>query len=294
MPEVSSRITVGALNISASPHPAGVYRQALQAVADKEVHIGGSDWAKITDPGPLDDKPDWLFGQILVWTRIDTAGRWLNKRRNREATPEEKGRIALPGELEPNFRAFDYIFIEPRHRLMLQYRNEMGDHFGPKRAERLFSQLLSPKFLAADAADFSVTVVPEDDSVDKIFAIEKLRWLEIFIKRPNSDDIADEAAKIHRGLRKIGAKSQTIKFVKAPKVKTLTPTPQIRKLADVAATDGAVSGGGRDADGKPVDESTERHPKTRSFPVEGTSAFAAFLSAIRLFQTVAQPTKDDT
>jgi hypothetical protein len=196
MPEGSPRITIGALNISASPHPAGVYREALQTVADREVRIGGNDWAKITQPGPLDDRPDWLFGQILVWTRIDKAGRWLNKRRNREATPEEKGSIALPGELEPNFRALDFIFIEPRHRLMLQYRNEMGDHFGPKRAEKLFSELLSPKFLPEKASDFSVTVVPEDDSVDKIFAIKQLRWLEILVKRPNSDDIADEAAKI--------------------------------------------------------------------------------------------------
>jgi Domain of unknown function (DUF4747) len=280
-----TKIEVGALNISASPHPPGVYREALRAVADKEVHISGSDWAKITEPGPLEDRPDWLFGQILVWTQIDTAGRWLNKSRNREATAEEKEKIerALPSDLEPNFRAFDYIFVEPRHRLVLQYSNEFGDRFGPKRAAKLFSELLSSRFLDQDASDFSVTIVPEDDSVEKIFSIPQLRWLTIFVNRPNSDDITDEAARIHKSLKKIGAKSQRIEFVKAPKVKTLQPTPQIRRLADVAATDGHVSGGGRDADGKPVEESTERHPKTRTISIEGTSAFAAFLSALKLF-----------
>ena len=43
-------ITLGALNITADPHPAGVYRQLFTAAANKEVHLRGSDYAKITEP----------------------------------------------------------------------------------------------------------------------------------------------------------------------------------------------------------------------------------------------------
>src|SRR5262245_1243819 len=112
MPEIA-KLELGALNISASPHPEGIYRRSLQAVADREVRVFGTDWAKITEPGPLDDHPDWLYGQILVWTGINADGKWLNKRKNKEATPEEKKKIiaALPNDLEPNFRAFNFVFV---------------------------------------------------------------------------------------------------------------------------------------------------------------------------------------
>lgn len=284
MPE-SPKIEVGALNISASPHPDGVYEAALRIVANREVSLGGSDWAKITEPGPFEDNPGLLYGQILVWTQIDTEGRWINKRQNREATAAEKLQIeeALPQDLEPNFRAFNFIFVVQKHRLVLEYRNELGDRFGPRRAERLFSNLLSSRYLPENASDFSVTIIPEDDLVEKIFRIPRLRWLEIFVKRPNADDLGDEAARIHKALAKLGAQSQKIEFIKAPKIKSLLPTAKVRRLADIAAIDGYVSGGGKDADGKSIAEFTEKHPKTRTLSVEGLSSFAAFLSSLRHF-----------
>src|SRR5690349_16945857 len=93
-----TQIEMGALNISASPHPTGIYRRALAAIADKEVELWGSDRAKITPFQPLEDRPSLLWGRILVWAEIDTEGRWLNKAKNVEATPDEKQAVveALP------------------------------------------------------------------------------------------------------------------------------------------------------------------------------------------------------
>src|SRR5262245_30431144 len=115
-------LEVGALNISASPHPEGIYRRLFSQVADKEVPVWGSDKAKITQPGPFEDQPNWLYGQILVWAEIDLDGKWINKSKNKEATPEEKRKVseAIPRNLEPNFRAFNFIFIEDKHHLVLE------------------------------------------------------------------------------------------------------------------------------------------------------------------------------
>jgi hypothetical protein len=278
------RLEVGAINIAASPHPEGIYRRALDAVANREVRVHGSDWAKITQPGPFDDHADWLFGQILVWTQIDATKPWLNKRRNSEATPEEKQQAveSIPRDLEPNFRAFNFIFLEKRHRLVLEYRNEFGDHFGAKRAERLFRILLSR--LPADfPAEFAVTAVPEDDTVDKIFAIPRLQWIEIFLRRPNADDIGDRAERVKKQLERWGARSQTIGINKAAKEKTLRLGTAVRQTAEVAAINGSFSGGGKDEDGNKVEVSTAEHPKVRQVPVEGISSFAAFLSALKFF-----------
>jgi hypothetical protein len=146
-------ISIGAINIAASPHPEGVYTALFRAVADKEIWVWGSDKAKITAPGPFEGKSDWLYGQILVWAEIDMKGKWLNKRKNKEATQEEKQKVAnaIPRDLEPNFRAFNYIFIVSKHRLVLEYKNELGQHFGPKRALTFFSRLFSQKNLSPDS-----------------------------------------------------------------------------------------------------------------------------------------------
>ena len=138
-----TRIEVGALNIVASPHPPGVYREVLTAVADKEIELWGSDKAKITAFQEIGDRPHLLYGRVLVWAEIDKDGAWLNKPKNIEATPAEKAQIAnaLPEDFEPNFRSFYFIFNEKNHHLVLEYRNELGQHFGSKRAERMFSRL---------------------------------------------------------------------------------------------------------------------------------------------------------
>jgi Domain of unknown function (DUF4747) len=278
-------LDVGAINISASPHPEGIYRRALLAVADKEVRIYGSDWAKITDPGPFDDHPDWLFGQILVWSQIDPNKPWLNKQKNTEATAEEKQKFfkALPAYIEPNFRAFNFIFLEKRHRLVLEYRNELGDQFGPERAKRLFSVLLSPKYLSEEFPEFAVTIIPEDDSVEKILQIPRLNWVEFVLERPNADDIGDEAKRVQKQLERLGARQQKIELRKAAKEKTLKLGPKLRLIAKVASLNGRFSGAGKNEDGTKVNESTAKHPKTRSIPVEGTSSFAAFLSSLKFF-----------
>jgi hypothetical protein len=232
-------IEVGALNITASPHPPGIYQQILSAVADKEVPVWGSDRAKITQPGPFEDHEDWLYGQILVWAEIDINGKWLNKAKNKEATPEEKKEVieALPEDLEPNFRSFNFIFLEKKHRLVLEYRNELGQHFGPKRAEKFFQRLFDTKLPRGSPA-VEVTVIPEDDTLDKIYAIPRLRKLEIFLKRPNPDDNAEAAARILGRLERQGARSQKLELNKAATIKTLKPDAETKRLAALAAENG--------------------------------------------------------
>jgi hypothetical protein len=280
----SSRIEVGALNIVASPHPQGIYRRILSEVANKEVHLWGSDMAKITQFQELEDRPNLLYGRILVWAEIDIDGKWLNKKKNVEATLAEKKKIAdaIPPDFEPNFRSFNYVLIEEKHRLVVEYRNELGQSFGPSRAERLFERLFK-EYLPNDAPDVDVTVIPEEESLDKIFAIPRLRRLEILLKRPNPDDVAEAANRVLSRLTGQGARSQKIELVKAAKKKTLTPDGETKALAELAALNGNVTGEGKDDEGKPVYESTDKHPKVRSINVEGPTSIGAFFSSIRLF-----------
>jgi hypothetical protein len=278
-------IKIGALNIVASPHPKGIYRKLLRDVSEKEVPVGGSDKGKILAPLEFEDNPNLLFGRILIWTHLDAGGRWLNKPKNVEATEAEKARIAasLPKNFEPNYRSFNYILMEDRHYLIFETRNELSQRLSPRRAELMFGRLFD-QLINEDAPEVDVTVIPEEETLNKIFAIPKLRRLEIFVKRPNADDVGDEAKRILDRLEKQGARSQKTELLKAAKKKTLEPNAQTRILAEVAAENGYVTGDGKDGTGKKVHESTAEHPKIRELNIEGSSSLAAILAALRFFR----------
>jgi hypothetical protein len=279
----SPKIVVGAINIASDPHPPGIYRRLFQKMADHGVPIWGNDWAKITPPQDRETEPPSFYGRILVWTEIDKDGKWLNQEKNKEATPNEKAAIQIPNTLDPNFRSFNFVFLEDRHLLVLEYKNELGEHFGAVRAERLFSSLFSEELLDQDDPDVSVTVVPSHEGLKRIYAIPRLRRLEIFVLRPNADDLAKDQKKLLDRLMKQGAKSQSLELRKRAGVKTITPDEETKTLAAIAADNGYVTGEGKRDDDTPVEESTKDHPKTVTVKVEGPTSIAAFFNAVRRF-----------
>jgi hypothetical protein len=287
-------IEVAALNIVASPHPPKIYLQLLQRVAGKEIALWGSDRAKITEPRAIEGRDNYFFGEILIWAHIDTESPWLNTDTDKEATDEEMETVveALPENLEPNFRPFTYILNQSEHIVLFEARNEARQRLSPHRAKRMFDRLFEDS--PPDFPEVDVTVIPEEETLEKIFAIKRLRKLEIFIKRPNPDDLGEDYRRIMDGLEEEGARSQKIEKVKAAKKPTLTPNADTKRLAEIASTNGYVSGEGKDESGTSVFESTEEHPKIRKLDVN-TSTFATLLAAFRLFfkQAVEKPSGGD-
>ncbi|WP_426412563.1 DUF4747 family protein [Bradyrhizobium ganzhouense] len=278
----NTTIVMGALNIAADPHPPGIYRRLFEAAADEPVRIWGSDWAKITAPIDRDTDPPSFYGRVLVWTEIDRDGKWLNQQEDREATPTEKRNIRIPEELDPNFRSFNFVFIEGRHLLIIEFQNELRENFGARRAETLFRKLFVKDEPEEDEPRVEVTVVPSAEALDLIFAMPRLWKLEITVVRPNPDSLDEHEERILQKLLDQGAKEQTVVLKKRPGIQKLTPDEDTRTLAQVAAINGSVSAEGRDEDGKTVFESTKDHPKTVKAEV-GTSSVATFFSKIQSF-----------
>jgi hypothetical protein len=276
-------IVMGAINIAADPHPKGVYRAMFEAAADTPAKIWGSDWAKLTAPIDRESSPPSFYGRILVWTEIDRDGKWLNQDEDREATPIEKKEIRIPETLDPNFRSFNFVFLESRHLLVLEYQNELGEHFGPQRAGKLFRKLFVKDEPEEGQPVVEVTIVPSTEALEMIFAIPRLREMEINVVRPNPDSLDEQEERILQKLLDQGAKEQTLILKKRAGVPNLQPDDETRMLAAVAANNGYVSGKGKDEDGKPVFESTRDHPKTVTAEVVGTSSIATFFAKIGLF-----------
>ena len=276
-------VEVGALNIVASPHPEGIYLELVKAISGKELPYVGSDWIKLTAPEEFEAPRGFYHGQILIWTEIDTNKKWLNKEKDAEATDEEMRKVeeALLPNFEPNFRPFTYILDPAEHIVLIETKNEFGQNFSARRAGRAFANLIET--LSAEWPEVSVTVIPEDETLEKIFAIPHLRKLEIVVERPNADDLGDDFNRIMTEMQAEGAKSWRIEKIRAAKQKTLKPSDETKRIAAVAATNGHVSGEGTDESGSPVFESTEEHPKIRRIKLI-TSTFSAIFSALHLFR----------
>jgi hypothetical protein len=277
------KLEIGAINVAASPHPSGIYRRLLNLATNVEIHLHGSDWGKITTVTPFEDKPGLLSGRVLLWAHIDKDGKWLNKKKNIEATPAEKNQVVLPPDIEPNFRSFYFVFHEEKHRIVVEFKNELGQTFGPARAQSFFSKLFNGDVMNELAVEVAVTVVPTEDALDKIFKIPRLRWLRIHNTRPNAEDLSDEAEALQERLKQMGAKSQDLELAKAAKVKALNPDDKIRELAAAAVVDGFVEGKGKTEAGSNVFESTKRHPKIVELEIQGGSSFATFISSFKNF-----------
>lgn len=252
------QIIVCALNLDATPHPRGIYVTLLRQATKFLVKAHGSDYAKITTPRKYDRDDNVYTGRILVFTEIDVQGRWLDLSNEDELSPTLKKAIAIPKDARPNFRSFDYAFDERKHRLYFETRNTEGQTLGPMVARRIFLSLLSQELLGIESPDVAVTIIPDRRAVDKILSLPGLRTLFIRVASPNADTSSPAARRrVLDRLKKANARQLEETYTKRSDAAALTPTAEMRELAEVAADTGIVEGEGRDADDKKIEASTD-------------------------------------
>jgi hypothetical protein len=131
--------------------------------------------------------------------------------------------------------------------------------------------------------EVTVTVEPSKEALKSIYEIKRLRTLEIYVVRPNPDDLGTETERLLDRLVKQGAKDQLLQLHKKARVPTLDPDTDTRMLAEIAARNGYVQGTGTDENGTRVVESTRNHPKIVSLDLEGDQSVGAFFYGLRFF-----------
>jgi hypothetical protein len=270
------------LNVSANPHPGGIYVALLRRAADFIVSARGAENAKITAPDRDIRVGRYYAGLIFLWTEIDLKGRWLDIQREEELSPEEKAAIRIPPTAKPNFRTFNYVLDNERHLVYIETRNEFGQSLGASVARRIFSAVLSRELQGPESPDVEVTIVPEAGAVERILAIPGLRRLFIQVNRPNPDISDERRQRVWNELDNVHARRQEITFFKSSDAAALTPTDDIQELAAIAAENGEVRGEGREANGNKVEISTGDLPKRLYLGMDrGTTFLGRLLAALR-------------
>jgi Domain of unknown function (DUF4747) len=247
-----------ALNIAAMPHPEGVYQSLLKDAAKKQVRARGSDFAKITVPQAKQDNV--LVGRILVWTEIDMDGAWLDLEREREVPPDRVGEIDIPENVKPNYRCFSYGFDVINHRLYYEARNDKREQLGPTVARRIFSNLLDGLSYHGEPIGVEVTLIPDEETLARILRMRGLKRLHMRINRPNPDDFDAVKQRILSDLVDNHAGRRDTEYVRARGEARLTPSDDVKVIAEVAAENGFVEGEA-DVDGEKIKVSTREHPK---------------------------------
>lgn len=125
---------------------------------------------------------------------------------------------------------------------------------------RVLTKLLSHDVLEDASIDVEVTIVPDEEAVSRILGMRGLKRLLIRVNRVNPDDFEDKKRRILNELEANNAKRKDLKYVKARGATKLTPTAEVRDIAEVAAENGFVEGEA-DGDGQPLKLSTREHPR---------------------------------
>lgn len=275
-------LKVCVLNLSANPHPAGIYVSLLRQASRAYVRARGSDYAKISTPRKSDVEHLYT-GRILIWTEIDLKGPWLDLDSEEELTPAQKRAIAIPPSAKPNYRVFNYVLSERKHHLYFESSNEFGEKLGPHTARSIFTRLFSRELLGRDSPEVEVTVVPQADAVDRILRIPRLRKLYIRVTLPNPDTASPAARRrVFARLREAQARQLEETYTKSADSDHLVATPEIRETAEVAADNGYVRGEGRDPNGSKVEIATDRYPQRIYIaPERGGSFLSRLLATVR-------------
>jgi hypothetical protein len=274
-------IEICGLNLAASPHPAGIYIDALRDASRFVVHARASDFAKISLPRRYERNENLFLGRISVWTDIDLKGKWIDISNNEELTPDLKKLISIPENARPNYRTFSYVFDLSKHQLWFESRTELDDRLGPVTARGIFSQLLSRERRGLDKPDIAITILPEDGTVRRILSLPRLRTLLIRVTSQNPDVSSPEArARVQKQLDDMKAQELEVQYKKRADAHRLTPTPEVRELAEVGSENGFVRGEATNDAGEKVVLSTDQRPKRILAKVSAGGSFVSRLLSV--------------
>lgn len=207
-------------------------------------HLMLGEIKPISDNGP----EAGMFGRLYRFVYVDKSATWFNVARHDEATSEELSRISLPDELRPNTEMFDFVFYPKGHSLYVNTRS--GNKVNGKRHGIGIGQVLkllkTLALLPAIEQRFGaveITVLPDQEQLDRILSIHKLNKLVIEVSKPNPDELGQAQARVFDRLSGMKARKLKQELI-AEKNESIAVDDDTRTLAKVPAFRLAGLGGG--------------------------------------------------
>jgi hypothetical protein len=182
------RRTVGlvALNVTADPHPAGIYQKLLIQASKRAVAVklAGDRMAQIGEVLKYDEGS--MIGQIWTYTQIDQNKPVLDLKQRKLIAKPELDTLLSSGFKNRgfNYKGFWFGFDMQRHILTYE-RSQLA----PRRLAEVLEKIFNTVKPRLGVEHVSVNVVQRPDQLESVLALQ-LQRLEIRISRPNPDDLA--------------------------------------------------------------------------------------------------------
>jgi len=293
------RIVLGEINIVSQPHSVDAYLDAVKTLCDQKVQVlyHGQRYVEIGSYRDLEDErlPNAVTGRIFVFSKFNFEDPWLNTVRNAQATDEDLAQVKIPAHLVPEFRHFRFIFDVRKHKFYFEKYSDLKGNLSSKAFTHALNQMLRSGALAGKFEEINAFAVADDEAVESILSLYKLRKLFIKVYRPNpDDDDFDQSILEELNAQNVSVKEETL--IKAPGVESIIPSDVTKKLARLGARLGLVKGWGKDpANNQPTDMSTEEHPKDHLVVYsDGEDSLDKIIDYIKEQNDSTRVTADDT
>jgi hypothetical protein len=260
----------GILNVVIHPHPLGAYRGLFEVAGNDPmgVRFHGDLFATLS---PISNTRNGVFtGKLAIWTEIDPSSNLIEKRTLKETLLSDAS-VQIPDGVGFNSRVFSFAFREADHRLYVELINDEGQTISIGRAKlAVFRVLAALQPQSIDELD--VHIVSQENAVEKVLAIPKLRKLLIQLDLPNPDDLSEEKRKILEEIERMGGKRIRAEITKSAGEESLEASDHYRAMAELAKDNGYVSGIGRDENGEVIQLSTKSYPNEIEVPVQADAS----------------------
>lgn len=281
---VPNRLSVAAINIRVHPHEPKIYDDLLRAAFSLKMPIKVfGDQHMLLSSLRSKAEEDVVYGTIAKFTDIDFKQPWYNFETSDAAKDSEVKSVKIPPNLRPNYSAFQFAFHLKKHLFLFECYGD-GKQMSPSLVNKFLSELFEMPKIVKKFGVVDLTIEPKEETLSAIFKMATLHHLELMILRPNPDDFQDDEDSVLEELNKQNAGKLTKSYT-AIDGKSLRPNEATKKLAQIAARNGRVDAKGKDANGKPIKESTTAHPRiiTEYFDPDMMGASVAFKKAVRDF-----------
>lgn len=278
-------ISICALNIKVHPHSPEHYADLLRDVfrLNRAVEFRANHYAMLGTLHSVDRKApeDGMHGHLFRFLDFDRSQPWLNLEEHKAAEEKDLRAVRIPEHLKPNLLTFEYLFLPKHHRFFFECKSGKAA-MSPASAKKIVDLQFKHPEILKKYGDVDVIVEPAREQLERIFAIPKLTKLHFIISRPNPDDQDEFEARVLRRLN-IQNAARYEESLTSIKGHRLQPDEETKSLATVASSNGVVEGYGKDAEGRPIRESTVDHPliENASYNPEVQTSHGAFVAKAR-------------
>lgn len=264
---------MSAVNITAHPHPEGVYEKLIRHIHRKRIvrEVHGNRSGLITQVwNSTDSELPGVYGVITTFVDFDKEGLWFDLETAEAASEDELNKVEVPDNLRPDMKRCQFILDEKNHIVSFMMDSAKGG-ISAGLMEKFLLRIFSEPSVVSKFGRVSVHVVHPERSVDELFKLPKIR--EVFI-RANRPNVGDYDGNPFKNLKEWMANQNANTFEQkiASDNSDMQPSEETISLARVADENGYVTVSGRDhfnqaaqlstKDTAPLVEQDSYNPKT--------------------------------